>query len=218
MNAPTFTLPATRRIDQGQTTGDPFLARDESLSLADALALTEGMISLPEAELLYGLARDCDAACIIEVGSYRGRSTVALALGSLGGGGAPVFAIEPHEPFDGVLGGVFGPQDRGAFYQEMLATGAYHPVRLVNLSSEAVAPSWKQPVGILWIDGDHRYEGVRRDFDAWVWHLTPDATVLFDDATDPDLGPARLVRELCATGRWQITATVGKVVALTRPR
>lgn len=208
--------PTTTPAFGGQTAHDPYLERDRALSLADALERTEGMISLEEARLLYDAARACRDACVVEVGSYRGRSTVALALGSRDGADVPVYAIEPHESFTGVLGGVFGPQDRGAFFQGMLETGAYHAVRLVNLSSEDVAPTWRRPIGVLWIDGDHRYEGVRRDFDAWVWHLTGDAVVLFDDATDPELGPHRLVEELVATGRWQRLAAVGKVVALGR--
>src|ERR1700722_20931863 len=100
--------------------------------------LTPGMVSLDVAELLYSLARDVDAGVIVEVGSYRGRSTVALALGSRAGHGAPVFAIEPHESFHGPLGGDFGPEDRGFFYRAMLRSEGYREVRLINLSSEEV--------------------------------------------------------------------------------
>ena len=171
---------------------------------------------MQEAELLYTAAHGCANGCIVEVGSYRGRSTVALAIGSEDGAQAPVFAIDPHEVFTGTLGGEFGPQDRAAFFRAMLDTECYRSVRLINLSSEQIAPGWTQPIGVLWIDGDHRYEGVKRDFDAWVWRLTEDAIVLFDDATDTSIGPYRLIQELLATGRWIAVANVGKVVALRR--
>src|SRR5580698_9485727 len=49
--------------------------------------LVAGMVSLDVAELLYSLARDVSVGVIVEVGSYRGRSTVALALGSRAGHG-----------------------------------------------------------------------------------------------------------------------------------
>jgi hypothetical protein len=180
-----------------------------------AIESTEGMTSMADAELLFQLARDCSAGCIVEVGSYRGRSTVALALGTQAGADLPVYAIDPHEEFTGVLGGRFGPEDRGAFYQNMLSTGAYRTVRLVNLASRVVAPQWELPVGLLWIDGDHRYEGVRSDFDLWMPHLAPRAIVAFDDAANPDLGPYRVIQELVASREYRVLRD-GKLSVLER--
>jgi predicted O-methyltransferase YrrM len=181
--------------------------------LERCFALTDGMISLEEARLLFGLARSANDGVIIEVGSYRGQSAVALACGSRAGARLPVYAIEPHESFVGVLGGRFGAPDRRAFYRVMLDTGTWDLVRLVNLSSETVTPGWTQPVALLWIDGDHRYEGVRRDFECWSRHLVPGAAVAFDDATDAKLGPWRLIEELAAERKLAPLAHTGKVRA-----
>jgi hypothetical protein len=182
--------------------------------IEEFLGRTEGMTSFEEAKLLYHLARAVRGGCIVEVGSYRGRSTVALGRGSLDGYRVPVFAIEPHQPFTGVLGGRFGPADAGAFYRAILETGCYHVVRLVSLSSEQVAPGWRLPVALLWIDGDHRYEGVRRDFESWRPHLMESATVVFDDAADPSLGPHLLIAELLTTGRYEKVEEFGKMTVL----
>jgi hypothetical protein len=179
------------------------------------VASIRGWLAPDAAELLYELARDVAGGCIVEVGSYRGRSTVALAHGSAAGGGAPVYAVEPHEPFVGARGGVFGPQDRAAFFRNMVRTGAYRHVRLLNVSSEVVVPGWAQPVALLWLDGDHTYEGVSRDFAAWEPHLTPDADVVLDDADDRELGPRRLVGELRERG-WAQVDQVGRVAHLRR--
>jgi hypothetical protein len=178
------------------------------------LARTEGWTSFTEAKLLYELAREVRSGCIVEIGAYRGRTTVALGRGSLDGHRVPVFAIEPHRPFVGVLGGRFGPADSGAFYQAILETGCYHVVRLVSLSSEQVTPGWREPVALLWIDGDHRYEAVRRDFDSWRPHLMPGARVAFDDATDPSIGPHRMIRELLATTQYECVQEMGKITVL----
>jgi hypothetical protein len=94
-------------------------------------------------------------------------------------------------------------------------TGAYEHVRLLNISSEILAPGWREPVALLWLDGDHAYEGVRRDFDAWEPHLLPDCDVVLDDADDPEVGPYRLAQELRATG-WADMGQVGRVVHLRR--
>ena len=181
-----------------------------------ALEGVEGWLSLEEAQLLHELAAAAGGGAIVEVGSYRGRSTVALSLGAAEGQGAPVYAIEPHEPFRGALGGEFGPEDRGHFFRNMLAAESYRNVRLVNLSSEVVTPGWKQPVALLWIDGDHRYEGVARDFSCWEPHLTDTARIAFDDSVDPGLGPYRLIGELLRGGRYRRLSGVGKVSVLAR--
>jgi hypothetical protein len=154
----------------------------------------EGMIGDQEAALLTRLASDVDEGCIVEIGSYRGMSTIALARGAR----VPVYAIEPHEHFVGVLGGTFGPDDRRAFFENLLAAGVVEQVRLVNLSSEIVAPGWNLAVGLLWIDGDHRYDAVRRDFECWEPHLR--GLVAFHDTIQPTLGSAQFVDELLADG------------------
>jgi hypothetical protein len=140
------------------------LTEQELLILKSSFDKTEGMVSFEEAALLYCLAKEVDTGCVIEVGSYRGRSTVFLARGSMAGSSVPVFAVDPHKAFIGVLGGVFGPSDRTAFYETMLKNECSEIVSLINLSSEQFSGSWTAVISLLWIDGDHSYEGVKRDF------------------------------------------------------
>ena len=175
---------------------------------------TDGMVSFDEAVYLYCLARRADKGCIVEVGTYRGRSSVFLGRGSLDGANVPVYAIDPHKSFVGLLGGVFGPKDRTAFYRTMLDNDCSEIVALINLNSECFCSSWTEPVSLLWIDGDHSYEGVRKDFECWLPHLQPDAVIAFDDATDSKLGPAKLIQELPVSRQFEKVANVGKVVAV----
>jgi hypothetical protein len=177
--------------------------------------MIKGWLEPDAAGLLYLLARDVRRGCIVEVGSYRGRSTVALARGAAAGGNAPIYAVEPHEPFVGVLGGEFGPEDRAAFYRNMVRTGAYRQVRLLNVSSEILSPGWTEPVALLWLDGDHSFAAVSRDFRAWESHLLPDCDVVLDDADDPALGPHRLIEELVGQG-WVVAGRVGRLARLRR--
>jgi hypothetical protein len=175
---------------------------------------TPGMISLDEAALLFELAHNVREGAIVEVGSYRGRSTAALALGARSGGQAAVFAIEPHEAVKGVLGGTFGPEDRAWFYRMMLRTRCYREVRLVNLSSHEVVPGWQHGVGLLWIDGDHTIDGVRRDLNSWRRHLLPGAIVAFDDCDQPSLGPAVVVSEELDARRMTLVKQTGKMTVV----
>ena len=219
----TLTVPLAIRLRGTGIAGPAAAVTAERSSAYDAvpagpveefLARTEGMTSLAESKRLYELAREARGGCIVEVGAYRGRSTVALGRGSLDGDRVPVFTIEPHQTFTGVLGGRFGPADAGAFHRAMLETGCYHVVRLVSLSSEQVVQGWRLPVALLWIDGDHRYDGVRRDFESWRPYLVKGAIVVFDDASDPAIGPHRLIAELLATGGYEKVEEFGKMTLL----
>jgi len=180
---------------------------------AEVVGHVQGAISLRQADFLRRAAASVKEGVIIEVGAFRGKSTTALSIGSREGNGAPIYAIDPHETFVGTKGGLFGPPDRKAFYEHMLLGGGWENVRLVNLSSEVVTPGWDKPVGLLWIDGDHSYEGVRRDFDCWAPHLLRGAPVVLDD-TDSG-GPQQFVEELVAAG-WTVTAQIGKLRAVAR--
>jgi hypothetical protein len=169
----------------------------------------EGALTAAEAKLLYNAAECIRDGCIVEIGSWRGRSTAALAYGSRAGYGVPVYAVEPHERFRDVLGGEYlGTGDRAAFMQNMLRLGLTDIVRLVNLSSECIA-SWPDVVGLLWVDGDHRYMGVKRDLNIWLPYLRPDATIVFHDSTNPRIGPI-------ASGQWERQEAVDKAVMLRR--
>lgn len=180
------------------------------------LSRTDGMTSVDECILLYRMAKRVTSGCIVEVGAYRGRSAAALGLGSLAGAKVSVFAVDPHIPFRGILGGDFGPQDRVAFYQAMISVGCGHVVALIGVSSEVVAPSWTAPVALLWIDGDHSYEGVCRDFECWSRHCKHDSWIAFDDVSESDSGPARLVEELCRSGSYRLVGRAGKIAVIER--
>ena len=178
-----------------------------------------GGIDLAQARYLRALIGECKFGARVEVGSYRGKSAVALCDGlpPTGVNGTPMlYCVEPHKPFTGFYGGQFGPEDRGAFYRAMLKTGAFRRVALINLSSEVVAAGWREPAGFLFIDGDHTYEGVRRDFESWQRHLLAGAIVAFDDSLDPACGPHRLIGELLATGEYEPLSSCGKITTLRR--
>ena len=186
----------------------------EDHDLANVMSV-EGAITAAEAALLYHEAEIIRDGCIVEIGSWRGRSTAALAYGSRAGYGVPVYAIEPHENSCGIFGGEFSPKDRTAFLENILRLGIADTIRLVNLSSEFIG-SWPDVVGLLWIDGDHRYKAVRRDIDRWLPFLRPNATIIFHDANDPRIGPQHVIDDLVANGAWERCLALDKAVVLKR--
>jgi len=151
----------------------------------------EGQVSPKELLVLMDLASQVRRGhVIVEIGTYRGRSAVALALGSRLGCGGRVYAVDPHLEFRGAKGGQFGPQDMAALYANLDRAGVGELVAVACLPSTAVAKTWpEQNVGLLWLDGDHSYEGVRSDFDAWFPHVVSGGTVVFHDVDAPGVGP-----------------------------
>ena len=176
----------------------------------------EGMTHPDECLLLMALAAEVRRGVIVEIGSFRGRSTLALAAGSHRGHGVPVYAVEPHADFDGVLGGRFGPPDRIAFEANLARSPHAGLVHLVSATSRDAARDWDREIGLLWIDGDHRYDAVREDVDLWSPFLNAGARIAFDDSTVPGLGPHTVVAELLAGGGYQRLRVVGKVTVLGR--
>lgn len=178
-----------------------------------------GGVTTEEARALCRMAAEVVTGCIVEVGSFRGKSAVALALGvraNTSSNSPKIYCIEPHRPFTGVYGGKFGPDDRGAFFEVMLRTGAFQEVALLNCDSEQVAPNWREPVGLAFIDGDHRYPAVRKDFMLWDDHILPGGLLVFDDAKDPSGGVRRLVSEILAERAYEYIGMIGKMAVLQK--
>jgi predicted O-methyltransferase YrrM len=165
-----------------------FLLHDVERITADV----EGWLGPREGALLYRLASEADpSGCIVEIGSWQGKSTIWLAAGSRAGRGARVVAIDPHT---GTYLRADGETTEPALRHNLDRAGVSDQVDVVVATSEAAAAGWTRPVSLLWIDGDHEYESVRRDLELWEPHLLPSATVALHD-TFVWRGPERVVRE-----------------------
>lgn len=160
----------------------------------------EGQITENEARRLFSLARGVPAGLtIVEIGTYRGRSTAALAFGSLNSKSVPVFAVDPHLPYVGPKGGVYGSTDQAALYANLTRLGIGTLVTVIGLSSRRAAAAWEESnIGLLFIDGDHHYAGVSADFNSWFPMLAPDAVIAFHDQFDS--GVSRLIDEAVRNG------------------
>ncbi len=182
----------------------------------EIVAGVEGWLYDEEVELLYRLASGVASGVIVEIGSYRGKSTVALALGSRDHHSVPVYAIDPHETFTGAMGFGFRPADRTEFLRNLLRCEVTEIVRVVNLPSRVAAAGWEKPVGLLWIDGDHRYESVKQDLESWEPHLAPGSLVALHDSTDPNLGPRQAIQESVVVGRFEQIDLIRSITLLRR--
>jgi predicted O-methyltransferase YrrM len=198
--------PAIKQARAGNRAAPP---PPQLLAVVPEFEKLEGWLGIEAAQFLFEAAAAVRSGCIVEIGSYRGRSTIALCAGSRSGARVPVYAIEPHEDFVGVKGGVYGPSDRRAFFRNLFTMKFASLVRLINASSEVVAPGWDKPVSLLFIDGDHRYDAVYLDFNLWRPHLFDGAVVIFQDAPGP--GPAAVIKDNVAAGLLTPLAATGQM-------
>ena len=63
------------------------------------------------------------------------------------------------------------------------------------------------PISFCYVDGDHTYEGAKRDFLNCDALLEEGGFILFDDSTVESFGVRELVPEVLTTGRYKLVAT-----------
>lgn len=146
-------------------------------------------------------------SCIVEIGTFRGKATCFLASGSRDE--VSIYTIDPHD-----LPGVRRPtgviRSKRSYSdpriaREARANIATHAepgqVQMIQGFSHEVGVQWDgPPVGLLYVDGDHREGAVRRDFSAWHPHLSAGAIVVFDDHYENFPGVMLLVSRLLEKG------------------
>ncbi|MBI2172702.1 MAG: class I SAM-dependent methyltransferase [Candidatus Aenigmarchaeota archaeon] len=152
-----------------------------------------GWLADEEGELLYRLAMECKDGEIVEIGSWKGKSTVWLAEGSRAGRGLKIHAIDPHKGYD-------GKSTLKEFKDNIARAGVGGMIIPVVKTSEEAAKGFSKPVGLIFIDGSHEYNDVKKDFELWFPRLVDGGVMAFHDTLGYD-GPRRLVNELVYKSR-----------------
>ena len=180
--------------------------------LLDIMKEVEGFISYEELELLHSLAAGVPPGSnVVEVGSYRARSTVALALGAKEAG-ATVWAIDHHPTYE-AGGTAYSMADNQAYYANIAHYGVGDVIKTINLPASQVWNLWLDNIALLWIDGDHQYEQVHRDF--YLWSVFADTVVLHDTAGFHP-GVSQLLNEVLAGGEWICSKFTDSISVLKR--
>jgi predicted O-methyltransferase YrrM len=161
--------------------------------------LSHGIASLQldEAALLYRLARRVPAgAAVVEIGRFKGGTTLMLA--SALPEGAELWSYDLHVALRADL---TGPQLDAELEQALARYGLSDRVHLVVGDSRTAEPP-PRPAALVFVDGDHTYEGAQADYRRWRELVAPGGDLLFHDAVDVGgygnhyPGIARLVGEI----------------------
>lgn len=188
-------------------------------ALVNYLKNVEGQISDNEMLKLFDLAKEIKhEEIIVEIGSYRGKSALCLAWGAYFGSKNYIYTVDPHLPFTGVNGGKFGPADLRKKYENIVKYYSGDNIFVVALSSGQFARGFSlsnQKIGLLWVDGDHSYEGVKLDYESFVPYLSKTGTVAFHDNKSP--GVKRLLEELTSSGKAVLIDTCDNISVIKLP-
>jgi Methyltransferase domain len=146
------------------------LPADLDEAIQHALQLSngiEGFLGEQESRFLVMLAACTPAeGAIVEIGSFKGKSTVALGSVAARYGLEPVVAIDPHtapSPTDPDLAP--GASSFDEFMAAIRSANLEKHVDVHRSFSREVAKNWGRPIRLLWIDGEHTYKGAKEDFD-----------------------------------------------------
>lgn len=98
-------------------------------------------------------------------------------------------------------------------------------VNWIRARSDEVSPSWTESIDLLFVDGDHAYDAVKRDWKEWSPHVSDDGYVAFHDALvdapwmNEDFGSARFVHELRHENEaWEIVDRADSLAVFGRRR
>jgi hypothetical protein len=182
----------------------------------ESVAAVDGWMSDDQARRLFDAAASTrPGERIVEIGSFRGRSTIVLA--SAAPDGVRVFAIDPHagndrgpEEIEGFV--AEAEDDHEVFMANLRAAGVVARVTHVRKFSDKAHRDVPGEIAVLYVDGAHRYKPARSDIRTWGTRVADGGTMLIHDSFSSVGVTLAILRELVFGGRFRY---VGRARSLT---
>lgn len=185
--------------------------------LDDVFKSVEGGIHISEGRFLYDLAKNCSKGVIVDIGAHHGLSTLCMGLGSKEGHGVKVYSIDPRNlkmrtpdigqnveadnghPDKKYYVRIAIESELVQFKENLKKYGIDdYVIPIVDYSEPAywkgLGKEWDLPVGLLFIDGDHRYNYVKMDLELWGKHVISGGIIVMHDMVYP--GVFRTIKEM----------------------
>lgn len=207
-------MPFDLPIEPGEPVGFEHLA-----GLFSSTSLDHSVISMTvrQAAYLYGLVGRLRATTAIEIGRYKGGSTLVIAAALRGTG--ELWSVDFGEKEKRLAPGSNG-RSYDAQLADLLRRLGLRAHLLVGDSRTTEIPTGA--VDVVVIDGDHSYEGVRSDFERFGRRVRRGGAILFDDAFDEEMFSShsdtvgRLVKEIVQEGEFRLARRVNRMAHLER--
>jgi hypothetical protein len=171
------------------------------------VADVQGWMTPGQASTLYDSAINCpNGSQIVEIGSFRGRSTIVLA--SAADPSITVIAIDPH------AGNDRGPQeidgfaaeaddDHAIFKKNLAEAGVTDRVQHLRMFSDDAHGEVTGDIGVLYVDGAHRYGPARADIASWGVGVADGGTLLIHDSFSSIGVTLAILRELVVGSKFR---------------
>jgi len=167
------------------TTRSKTVRNQQMLSNELLFPCVEGWLIPEERRILMmaGVAVDSQDGVIVEIGSYRGLSSLCIAAGIHQNPTKPLFySIDPHDGL-GVTNQKYGLNDLTQCYRNFghYSTFGQYINKLTTYSMTAARMFDDEEVALLFIDGDHSELGVTEDLNAWLQKVVIGGGIFFHD-------------------------------------
>ena len=156
------------------------------------------------------------ARTIVEIGAFEGASTRAMREAMPWD--AHLYAVDPF------IANRYGFCVQHAIFRREAGRSTNGRLILLRQFSHEAITSWREPIDLLFIDADHSFEAVTRDFRDWGRHVRPGGVILLHDSQQSpakpvptSCGPYRLVHEVVPheTG-FRVTRAVDSTTVVVR--
>ena len=143
---------------------------------------------------------------IVEIGSFRGRSMVAIARSAPED--AEIVAVDPHAGNDRGPQEIEGFADEAArdsevFVANLERAGVRDRVTYVRKFSHDALGDVASPIDVLHIDGAHRFGPARDDIRRWGAKVSPGGSMLIHDSFSSVGVTAAITAQLMFSGGWR---------------
>jgi hypothetical protein len=186
--------------------------------IPEVLAATkiDGCLFPNEEAFLAQLAKECTGSgVIVELGSYLGRSTTCLGIGSQLGRQVKIFTLDNYQD-DSIM--TTHPQMFNKLLENLYNAKVLSLVHPFLWSTHEPLEGFNEDIELLLIDADHVYESVKKDFLTWEPHVVVGGRIAFHDTYDPVMqgvrfmGPLKVIKEFCIEPKFKI---LGRFQAIT---
>lgn len=152
--------------------------QNENLKLVETF---EGWLTQKEMIALYNLAKQSEGL-IVEIGSWKGKSTSCLALGSLDGNNVLIHAIDP---FTGSTEHMLKGETTYKEFKNNISKLPEQTFQLIipfiTTSELKYSSYFDKEIKLLFIDGAHDLISVMRDFSNYYQKVADDGIIVLHD-------------------------------------
>lgn len=168
----------------------------------------EGWLSEAEARLLYDTVSTLKGdGAIVEIGSWCAKSLTYMTAGAIKGCLVnKIFSIDPFLTSKDEPNGKYE-----TFIENLKNNGIYDKVTHIKQKSQIAGLSFDEKIEFLFIDGFHKYEAVKQDFELFYPKIIEGGYVAIHDITYYK-GPYDLIMELAQDNTFKIVSFCDSII------